>query len=387
MPRVDSLDAAAQELNQGELNQGELNQGELNQGSSVAPEDRQRRRALAELREEIRSLEDRLGGLSQRTDTLSSRLERTQAELSLQQRKVEEATSARALAESGVERLEARVGELDAELAELRKDLRRRLSALYRLGGFGYLRLVLSIDRDSDPLEAMRMLRFLARRDSEAVDEYVALREQQESQRQRLEGEMRQVREWAEQEEERRRELQSLGRRQARLLASLERERRQVVEQRDRLRGKERRLAELIQALSQGEREALEGKSIQQYRGALDWPARGEVQLGFGPVRDPRYRTEIPHNGIDLVLTDPARPVTTIFPGQVVFAGPFEGYGSMVVLLHPGRVYSIYTGLEEVVVERGQSLELGAPLGRVEDRLYFEIRVENMPEDPLLWLQ
>jgi murein hydrolase activator len=125
---------------------------------------------------------------------------------------------------------------------------------------------------------------------------------------------------------------------------------------------------------------------MQAFRGLIDWPARGRVTAGFGPLLDPRYRTRVPHNGLD-IATAPGAEVRAVFPGKVLYAAPFEGYGTTVVLFHAGRVLTLYAGLAEARVSREDVVPLGHVVGLATDKLYFEIRVENRPENPSIWLR
>lgn len=341
---------------------------------------------LAAIRAEVAKLEARLGTISANAEDAATQLQRTEAELALQEQRLLEARTARDLASEKVEESERRVGELEAELAHAQADLRKRLRGLYRIGGIGYLRLLLSMDPNADSLEGVRLLRFLARRDADAIDTYRALADDLGKQQEELLAQQQEVAAWAAQEEERQQELANLRRRQARQLARLEEERRTLADETGSLREKERKLAQLLERLAPESGEGLEGAPIQDFKGVLDWPAQGNVTLGFGTVRDPRYRTRLPHNGIDLTL-DGEQDIKAVYPGSVLFAGPFDGYGSMVVLLHPGRVFSIYTGLGQVRVAQGDVLSLNEVVGVAGDRLYFEMRVEKRPEDPLEWLR
>jgi septal ring factor EnvC (AmiA/AmiB activator) len=58
-----------------------------------------------------------------------------------------------------------------------------------------------------------------------------------------------------------------------------------------------------------------------------------------------------------------------------------------VIVQHPGRAFTLYAGLGETAVGQGAVLSLGESLGVAGEQLYFEIRIQNRPEDPLLWLR
>jgi septal ring factor EnvC (AmiA/AmiB activator) len=95
----------------------------------------------------------------------------------------------------------------------------------------------------------------------------------------------------------------------------------------------------------------------------------------------------VPHNGVDIAVAAAGAPVKAVFPGKVLYAAPFQGYGNTVIVQHPGRVFTLYAGLSSMRVGKEDMLSLGDTVGLASDKLYFEIRVENRPEDPLSWLR
>lgn len=354
--------------------------------ASPAAEADPREAELAAIRQEIAGLEGRIGAMRSREASLGDQLDRTRVEQQLQERQVAEATAAHALAASRAEAVAAKVGELETALDKVRLDLRRRLGGLYRLGRQGYLRLFLALEPDRELLPAIRQLRFLVQRDRQSIDHYVATRDELSERRAELEQRLAEAEAWKRREVERRGELSVVRRRQERLLAEVAAERLRLAERSDRLQDKAEKLAKLLESLFGESRETLSGTPISDFHGALDWPYRGEVVGRFGPRLDPRYRTEVPHNGIDL-RSRPGDAIRAVFPGEVLYADPFEGYGNMVVVHHPGRVFTLYAGLGELKVARGGVVSLGDVLGLAAEELYFEIRQDNQPVDPLEWLR
>lgn len=349
---------------------------------------RTRQQALEEIRAEVAEMEARLAKVAGRADSVAGRLEQTRLELELQGRRVEEAVAARDLAIERAEASERRVAELEIAVREAREALRRRLVGLYRLGRHGHLRLFLSVDPDEDFLPAVRLLRYLVQRDARSVERYVERRDRLAAEREVLIARREEAERWAAEETNRRDETANLERRQARLLEQLARERRELSAEVADLDRRGRRLTDLMVTLSRvaGD-EALEsGTPIEEYRGVLDWPMVGEVTAGFGPRLDPRYGTRVPHNGIEL-SGPPGQKVRAVFPGKVMFAAPLEGYGQTVVVLHPGRGFTLYAGLEQLLVSSEDVLSLGEPVGVSPGRLYFEIRLDKRPRNPLDWLR
>ncbi len=340
---------------------------------------------LAELRREIGRLEERVRQIESREATIENQLERADVELELQEAQLQEAMAARVMATVRLRATETRVVGLVEALESVRVDLRRRLTGLYGLGREGYLRLFLSLEPDVGLLPAIRQLRYLARRDQSVLEDYIATRQELEVEREVLAAQRQEIEEWEAREEERRDRLREYRRVREDLLVKMRREKQAIDAKVTALAKKERKLSRLI-ATFLGTQANMGGAPIHDFKGVLDWPAQGRVTSEFGPRKDPRYRTEVPHNGLDLSVL-PGRPVRAVYSGNVVFADEFEGYGKMVVLLHPGRVFSLYAGLRQLGKQKGGVVSLGEEVGSASQRIYFEIRRENEPEDPREWLR
>jgi septal ring factor EnvC (AmiA/AmiB activator) len=131
--------------------------------------------------------------------------------------------------------------------------------------------------------------------------------------------------------------------------------------------------------------------------GTLDWPLEGRLIYRFGLERRPNGTT-LRWNGIGLAAP-PGTPVRAVRGGQVIFAGPFEGYGPIVILHHGGGFYTHYMYLEEIGVVEGREVEAGQVVGTVGGsdtpegpHIEFQIRAPvdgDLPraQDPLEWLR
>lgn len=76
-------------------------------------------------------------------------------------------------------------------------------------------------------------------------------------------------------------------------------------------------------------------------------------------------------------LASPGALVVAPAPGRIAFAGPYRGYGSIVIVEHADGWTSLLTGLGAVQVTVGQTVVAGSPLGqaRGQDPLVgFELR-------------
>ena len=81
--------------------------------------------------------------------------------------------------------------------------------------------------------------------------------------------------------------------------------------------------------------------------------------------------------------------VTSPFDGSVIFAGPFRGYGNMIIIDHGKGYLTLLAGLDSIDCDLGQMLLAGEPVGQMPDnqeaKLYVELRHNNQPIDPMKW--
>ncbi len=359
-------------------------------GASAPPQaataqTRAREQELAALRAEISRLEARLEAARRQQSGAAGELAAADLALQLEEKRLAEAVAARDEAAERETASERQVADLERALDQRRRDFQRQVTGLYRLGRQGYLRLFFLLRPDASLLPSIRLMRYLVRRDREAVDAYQEAKQRLARRRDQLAAERQERDRWLGWEQTRRRELVAARQRKAALLARVERERQVLAGRAVELADRERKLAAFLDLLYGRSSTDLAGAPMQQFRGILDWPVAGRVVERFGPRLDPRYRTQVPHNGVDLETAVGAE-VKAVYPGKVLFAAPFEGYGLTVVVHHPGRVLTLYAGLSEVKKAKDDMVSLAETVGLASDRLYLEIRVENHPEDPVSWL-
>jgi len=79
--------------------------------------------------------------------------------------------------------------------------------------------------------------------------------------------------------------------------------------------------------------------------------------------------------------------------GKVVYAGWLGGFGNLMIVDHGAKYLSVYAYNQGLLKQVGDSVRageaiatVGATGGQVEPGLYFEIRHDGKPVNPLLWL-
>jgi septal ring factor EnvC (AmiA/AmiB activator) len=153
-----------------------------------------------------------------------------------------------------------------------------------------------------------------------------------------------------------------------------------------------RKLAEFIEALPQARSGSAPYTGFAALRGRLPRPAGSRIDVGFGKVVDPRFRTVTVQKGVDIAARR-GEEVLAVAPGRVVHAGWFKGYGNLVIVDHGEGFHTLVAHLASMTAAAGEDVEAGAMLGTVGDTgslkgayLYFEIREHGKPLDPKAWL-
>ncbi len=136
-----------------------------------------------------------------------------------------------------------------------------------------------------------------------------------------------------------------------------------------------------------------EGNGLQVVRGRIPWPVSGKIISYFGKTKDPRFNLMVDNSGIQIQAAQ-GTPIHAVAAGVVKFADWFKGYGKLVILDHGRGYYSLYAQAANLNVSEGDSVASGQVLGSVGDTdslvgssLYFEIRKNGTPQDPLHWLK
>ncbi len=126
--------------------------------------------------------------------------------------------------------------------------------------------------------------------------------------------------------------------------------------------------------------------SFAKAKGKLPLPARGQIVTAYGEQKVKGVISK----GI-LIKTRPQAQVISPFDGTVIFAGPFRGYGNLIIIEHGDGYLSLLAGLNNFDAELGQLLLAGEPVGQMPDdsdaKLYVELRKNNQPIDPMAWMR
>ena len=127
-------------------------------------------------------------------------------------------------------------------------------------------------------------------------------------------------------------------------------------------------------------------------KGKLPWPAEGPVTGRFGKHYHPVYKNlELPpNNGIDVAVSR-GTEVKAVFDGVVSQVIVMPGYNQCVLVQH-GNYFTLYCKMKSVSVKTGEKVRTGQVLGTIDTingqtQLHFEVWKGNTPQNPESWLR
>ncbi len=127
-------------------------------------------------------------------------------------------------------------------------------------------------------------------------------------------------------------------------------------------------------------------------RGALLWPAAGDLVGFFGRQKHQTFDTYVQKKGIE-IATSEGTAIWAVSGGDVVYADWLRGYGLVVILDHGNNYFTFYAHASKLLVKEGEAVAKGAVLGETGSSgltnrtiLYFELRKGTKPVNPLGWL-
>ena len=373
-------------------------------------------RRLDQVRQERARLQQEMGDLRSQAQSASSQLRNIERQLS---------ASRTVLAEVDFQ-VEARSAEVDVtatalaqaqtDLTNSRVTLKERLRSIYKRGSLHTARVLLSADSFANLLTRYRYLRLVAAQDRAILDRVASLEAELTLRNRELQESLAELHRLR---DEKSGEVSNLERVEGQRERALTRYRTQVAEAESRLAvlaETETRLSGLIGDIEEdrirdeaatpsptdatadaGGGGAGGRPSGSPSAGTLEWPVAGDLIYRFGRQRQPNG-TVLRWNGIGIRASE-GTPVHAVLPGSVSLAGPFEGYGPMVVLSHGDGLYTLYLYLRDIFVVQGRYVDEGEVLGTVGggdtpegSHLEFQMRGPvdgSSPQalDPLQWLR
>lgn len=347
---------------------------------------------LKQLREKIHDLQD---------DLQSSRAKKTRAERQLQEidqqversrRELERSNGALADVRRQLTGLDQDRDRAAASLKAQSAGLAREVTTAYAMGRQQKVKLLLN---QEDPAAAGRMLvyfSYFSRARQARIDEVRDTLHSLEKLKLDIEDRNRTLLTLQAQQQERAARLQAQQDERRRLLSQLQQKLRSQGDQLSRLQQDEKQLQALVRSLqellSDIPADATQQQPFASLKGKLHWPAAGHLVSRFGSRRG---QTGLTWRGV-LIEAPEGGQVRAVSSGRVAFADWMRGFGLLLIIDHGDGYMTLYGQNQALYKEVGEWVDsgevvatLGASGGQTEAGLYFEIRHNGQPVNPVAW--
>jgi murein DD-endopeptidase MepM/ murein hydrolase activator NlpD len=361
---------------------------------------------IAELRAQVEAAREREGVLTTQLSAIADELEQAQAAVEEAQGRLDAVEAELARERQRLDELTRLLDEQTRRLVRLQREYRKavgvleaRLRVIYMEEPPDVLSFLVSASSFDEIIDSVEFLNRIGRQDKRIAEQVRAARQKAAAERaatqrtRRLQiatvsviaakaAEARTVRDGLAASRDTLSSAKSL---KASALAESRHSREEYLHEVDALAAESAALAAAIQEAQAQNAASSAGNGAVSAAGFI-WPVNGVVVSGFG------MRWGRMHEGIDITAST-GTPIWAAAAGTVIWSGWRGGYGNCVVVDHGNGLATLYAHASALVVGVGQRVSQGQTVALVGStgnssgpHLHFEVRVNGVAVDPLLYL-
>ena len=298
------------------------------------PAERARTEALARrATERLQALQREADRLASEERTLLGDLRKFEIERQIKSEELKRLDADAAKVQTELDATAARMDALAASSRAELPDLQQRLVEIYKLGQARYLRLLLSTPDLRRLGQSTRTVAALAKLDRDRIATHAKTLAELKKERKTLEtrgAELTALRAAAG-------KAQAAAQRAAQartdLIRDIDKKRDLNAQLSSELQAAQQKLQGTLRDLATGAPAADAQLPLRPFRGVLDWPIDGAVSRRFGRGSA--------SNGIEITAAEGTSAVA-VHDGTVAFAGPFSGFGNLVIVDPGGQNVPLY---------------------------------------------
>ncbi len=396
--------------------------------TASTPEIAEKQADLGELRSRIDNLRKDLNASEENKADAADRLRESDRQISRLQRELHELTAQRSQLQKKLQNLEHQSTELEATLNLQQSQLEKLLYKQYLRGTPDSLQLLLNGDDPNQLARDLHYLSAIALTRAELMGEINATLDRKKALAADAKERADELLEIEAQQQQRHAELEKQRKERKTLYAQISDKVNAQRKEIGNLQQNEKRMTQLIDRLSKilaaqaaaaaakpkpkpvedkephrkpvpGETprpkpveadnafEPVAGGNFVRQKGSLRLPVRGAVSGRFGSAREGGGTWK----GL-FIRAGAGSEVKAVANGRVVFADWMRGFGNLLIVDHGDSYLSIYGNNDSLLKQVGQNIKGGETIatvgnsgGNPDSGLYFEIRHQGQPVDPMKW--
>ncbi|MGH1372268.1 MAG: murein hydrolase activator EnvC family protein [Cellvibrionaceae bacterium] len=346
---------------------------------------------LQQLQSAIEQLKGELSQVKSSRDALQNDLQSSEVDIGQLIKKIEKLKGELASQKKQLTQLNLKQVELQTAQKDQQKHIEQHINAAYRLGQQSQLKLLLNQEKPETVARMGKYYEYFLDARADKIEAYLdtiaeldALKPQIERRTRSLEDSQASLR---------KRHQQLLGKQDQRaatlrkLSQSIQRkddQLKKMAQDKQRLETLLREVSAAIANLALPE----DGEPFHVRRGKMRLPAQGKLLKKFGNAK---AVGKLKWEGV-LIEAKAGSSVDAIHHGRVVFSDYLRGHGLLVIVDHGDGYLSLYAHNQSLLKETGDWVSSGETIARVgntggqaQTGLYFEIRHQGKPTDPIKW--
>lgn len=296
-----------------------------------------------------------------------------------------------------IETITEQIGSIQGSIQERRDAILARLRVQYMEGRTSYVKALLASDSYGDFQRRLQYLSAVSQKDFELMGTFrVDVGRMEQAERQRAEARVGMLA-YKSATEKKLSDIRSLQKEKKVYFTKVTQEKESFSRAAEELERSASRVDSLLREL-ETRRKALAMRpqtaptAPRGSKGALPWPADGQVVSFFGRQKHPTFNTYVQRKGIE-IKTAEGSLIHSVMPGTVVYADWLKGYGLVIIMDHANGFFSLYAHASRILAKVGEHVAEGQAIGETgdtgmigENTLYFELREGSDPVDPMPWL-
>jgi septal ring factor EnvC (AmiA/AmiB activator) len=345
------------------------------------------------LRARIHNLQAKLTNSRQERDTLFAALKRVEQAISHSTQQLVKLDQRLTNRSNHLQDLTTEYNRLQANRSYQRETFAKQIRNAYIASHQETLQLLLSQQDLAKLGQALTYFNYFHRSQSQRIVQISQALETIEKLRAAMRDEQMSLSRLRAQIAQKREHLKSNYQTRSQVLAQLEREIQKKDAQLQIMRESEQTLEQIVASISilllDIPADAFNIQPFQSLRGNLLWPCQGPVLQHFGALRTGgKYQSQ----GI-MIAAEQGDPVRAVFYGRVAFANWLRSYGLLLIVDHGDGYMTLYGHNQSLFREVGDWVNTGEIVaqagnsgGHQQVGVYFELRYQGEPTNPLSWL-
>ena len=360
---------------------------------------------LKQLRQRIDALQKDLASKEESRSEAADALRESEQAISGASRKLSELAQEQRAANGSLSQLQTRSNTVKSDIDRQQLQLAKLLYRQYVGGQHEYLRLLLNQQDPNLIARELHYYNYLSRAHIESINALRTSLEQLDELTRESHNKSLEIRAIQAEQAKQKKHLEQEKAGHKKLLANISLQVEQQRQEISKLKRDEERLSRLVERigklLAQKNRvstlsnsrlpdASTDGNPFAALKGRLSLPIRGELINRFGSQRADGGMT---WKGL-FIRAPSGEEVKSIAGGRVVFADWLRGFGNLMIVDHGSGYMSLYGNNESIHKRVGDSVKSGDTIaavgnsgGNADSGLYFELRHQGKPFDPLNWVK